>query len=157
MAAPSYVKWVLSWLWSLHGVWPTHASQPLYNSTRALMPCYIFKCFEHDKTEMKWLSVADRKKSPTCPVCLTPMERDYHSEHVRHVPASAFPYVTKNLDPSGKPIEVRSEAHLQSLCKQFGVRPRPDVAYEEDRSYTDANGQWRIKEGNGRGMPGSWI
>jgi hypothetical protein len=121
------------------------------------VPRYAFKCFEHNKSELVWRSVENRRKSPACPMCMAPMERDYPAEHQRHIPASAFPFVTKNIDPNGKPIEVTSAAHLDSLCKQYNVTHRPDVAYEEDESYTDEKGQWRVKAGTGRGLPGSWF
>lgn len=86
------------------------------------------------------------------------MERDYHAEHYGHVPASAFPYTTTNLDPSGAPIEVKSAAHLSQLCKQFGVRHRDDTSWEDTRSmFNPKTGKVEYREGSGRGLPGQWI
>ena len=80
--------------------------------------------------------------------------------------ASAFPFVSKNFN--GEPIEVKSESHLQSLCKQFGVTHRPDAAWVDkelqyERGHVkmrrDSRGELQpvYSEGSGRGLPGGWV
>lgn len=70
-----------------------------------------------------------------------------------------FPYTTTNIHPEGKAIEVKSEAHLQQLCKEYGVVHRPDVAWlEKERiGYNFRTGKQEYKEGNGVGLPGCWV
>lgn len=72
----------------------------------------------------------------------------------RHVAKSVFPYVTSNI--TGQPVEVRSEAHLQELCKAAGVTHRPDAAWiEKGVEATGRGPKW--KEGSGMGLPGCWF
>jgi hypothetical protein len=70
-----------------------------------------------------------------------------------------FPYVTTNIHPDGKPIEIKSEKHLQQLCKEYGVVHRPDAAWlEKERiGYNFRTKKQEYKEGTGMGMPGVWI
>lgn len=84
------------------------------------------------------------------------MERDWHAEARTHTPGSAWPFVTTHI--TGKPIEVRSEAHLQELCKAHGVKHRPDSAFlEKNFLGVGRDGKPRYSEGSGRGLPGSWV
>lgn len=114
------------------------------------MPIYGFRCNACEATYERYFSVRDSKPQIQCEKCEGTCERDFMAEARNHRPSSAFPFVTSHI--SGKPIEVKSEAHLQSLCKQYGVRHRPDAAWLED--------EWqgnKVKEGRGHGMPGSWV
>lgn len=120
------------------------------------MPCYLWICERCDQAETVWGTYAQSADAPLC-TNHGPMVRDYTAEHRGHIPGGVYPFVTKNLDPSGKPIEVRDANHMKQLCKQFGVRNRDDAGYEEDTSYVDRNGRWKINDGNGRGMPRSWY
>lgn len=74
-----------------------------------------------------------------------------------HIPGNTYPFVTSNI--SGKPIEVQSAMHLESLCKKFGVTHRPDSAWIEQRyeGIDFRTGEQRYEEGSGRGLPGSWV
>lgn len=36
------------------------------------------------------------------------------------------PYVTRNIDPSGKPLEIRSHQQLKDACRRSGVIHVPD-------------------------------
>lgn len=105
--------------------------------------------------------MAVRQLHPTviCQTCGETADRDLMAEARNHVPSSAFPYVTRNIDPKGRPIEVRSEAHLQSLCKQYGVTHRPDAAFIEKKyeGYDLKSGKQRYVEGSGMGMKSTWI
>lgn len=112
------------------------------------MPCYLYVC--HDcpgapdvTTAKRWQPVSAERIAPPCGNCGQPMDRDWRAEHAPSELSvtSVFPYVTTHLN--GKPIEVRSESHLQSLCKQHNVRHRPDAAFIENDS--------------GAGMPSSWY
>lgn len=107
------------------------------------MPFYCYTCYDcQDSTAKLWQSVAAQRVAPACAKCSTPMERDWHAEHAPtgFSVGSVFPYTTTHI--TGQPIEIKSESHLKSLCKQHGVRHRPDAAFIENDS--------------GRGMPGSW-
>jgi hypothetical protein len=78
-------------------------------------------------------------------------------ESLPHIPASQFPYVTKNFN--GKPIEVTSPSHLKALCNSFGVTHRPDVAWTTKRyeGYDWRRGTQKYSEGSGLGLPGCWA
>jgi hypothetical protein len=73
------------------------------------------------------------------------------------VAASVYPYVTTNI--TGKPIEVTSAAHLESLCREHNVTHRPDAAWltQEYKGVDWKTGKQIYKEGSGAGLPGSWI
>jgi len=131
------------------------------------MPLYLFYC---DKCEIsqenktlttaeKWEWVAKKPEVPNCGVCVTPMERDWGAEQGGHIPASGFPFVTKNIHPDGKPIEVRSAAHMAQLCKEFGVEHRPDSAWLEKEflGYDPKTRKPMYKESSGVGMPNCWF
>lgn len=77
----------------------------------------------------------------------------------QHIAASAFPYVTRNIHPDGKPIEVQSPAHLKELCKTFNVTPRDDAGYitKEYLGYNMQTKKQMYKESSGVGLPGCWI
>lgn len=109
------------------------------------MPIYSY---DHCEQEIDIYQPLTTSEAPKCEKCGEPMEKVFRSSN--HVPKSVFPYVTTHI--SGKPIEVKSEAHLQSLCKQYGVRHRPDAAWIDD--------QWErnsVREGRGVGSKGCWI
>lgn len=130
------------------------------------MPTYCYQCATCEKQEevFHWVR-PEPVVPPEC--CALPMERDWHVEHGGHKPASAFPFVTTNLN--GKPIEVKSAAHYKELQKEHGVRLRDDVGYIEDRVEHQRklvrlkNGQLALQDvptlihGKGNGLPGSWI
>jgi predicted nucleic acid-binding Zn ribbon protein len=121
------------------------------------MPTYDFLC-EVDKQSLSDVYLATREAdNPSCPKCSKPMERIL-SLGGRHVGASAFPYVTKNIRKDGKPVEVTSEKHLQQLCKENGVTHRPDSAWltKERLGYDWATKKQIYSEGSGRGLPGCW-
>lgn len=77
----------------------------------------------------------------------------------KHVGASTFPFITTHLNPSGAPVEVTSQSHLDRLCKEFGVTHRPDVAWatEEYQGVNFRTGEQNYKRGNGVGLPGCWV
>jgi hypothetical protein len=105
------------------------------------MPFYVWTCFEcPNSSHTSWQSISAPRIAPLCE-CGRPMERDWHAEHRGHVPVSTFPYFTSHI--TGHPLEVKSESHLQQLCKQHNVRHRPDAAFIENDS--------------GQGLPGSWY
>jgi putative FmdB family regulatory protein len=70
-----------------------------------------------------------------------------------------YPYITKNIHPDGRPIEVESASHLNKLCKQYGVRHRPDVAWNEEEytGYDWKTGKQTYHRGSGLGVKGCWI
>lgn len=120
------------------------------------MPFYCWNCepcSQYDKTfEVHMTPIA-----PHCRVCDSAMERDYTTEHSRHVPASGYPYITKNI--SGEPIEVTSLGHERELCKQYGVEKRDDQAWlsKEHVGQDWKTGKPIYREESGLGMPGCWV
>lgn len=120
------------------------------------MPIYQFECTSCKEGFEQYLSLR-RSENPPCRSCGQSTERVW-ALGVKHKGSDVFPYVTRNLRPDGKPVEVTSPGHLDSLCKQFGVTHRPDVAWlEKTHEGCDRRGNPIYKEGSGRGMPGSWI
>lgn len=143
------------------------------------MPVYAYVCEPCGKQEevFHWVR-PDKLEAPSC--CGTVMERDWGVEHGGHRPASGYPFVSTNFN--GKPIEVKSAAHHRELCRVHNVRVRDDAGFLEDRmevrevevprpgkQYVEFGGQRiplsptvKIKtsvqvNGNGRGLPGSWV
>ncbi len=95
------------------------------------MPIYGFRCTKDEKhTEEHYYPFRSEELGRACESCGAPMERDLRVEARTHIPSSAFPYVTKNIN--GKPIKVESAAHLRQLEKEHGVRLRDDAAYLEE-------------------------
>ena len=115
------------------------------------MPIYSLAC-EPCVTEEDVYLPLFTSPNPECSKCGAPRSRVWRS---RSSPASSvFPYVTTHLN--GQPIEVRSEMHLQELCKAHGVVHRPDAAWVEKSVEATGKGpKWR--EGNGVGSPGCWV
>jgi hypothetical protein len=85
------------------------------------------------------------------------MDKAY-SLAVTHIPGGTYPYMTRNITKDGKPVEVRSAAHLKDLCKQHGVTHRDDNAYIEKsyEGYDIRTGKQKYRESSGAGLPGSW-
>jgi hypothetical protein len=124
------------------------------------MPFYVWSCEDHVGAEKQVEQTFEAKpepKAPSCAHCGTPMERDYHLESRRHIPASGYPYVTKNI--TGKEITVTDAGHEAELCKIHGVAKRDDAAWIEKRyvGYNWKTGEQEYTEGSGRGLPGSWV
>lgn len=125
------------------------------------MPIYGFRCVSDPlHTEEHYYPLRETDFARECETCGAAMQRDLRVEARNHVPASAFPYVTKHIN--GKPIEVRSAVHLQELCKLHGVRLRDDAEYVdeqllgvENRPTFDSSGRMRLdtrpQYGGGRG------
>jgi len=121
------------------------------------VPFYEWACEACHKGEKTF----EPKMEPRPPLCScgAEMERDYPAEARGHRPASGYPYITKNISPDGKPIEVRSPAHEAELCKIHGVVKRDDQAWIEKQhvGHDWKTGQPVYWEPSGRGMPGSWF
>jgi putative FmdB family regulatory protein len=120
------------------------------------MPLYGFRC-GCGRTDEHYFPLRDSHPLAKCGECGKEMERDLTVEASNHIPGSAFPYITKNI--TGSPIEVRSEAHLQQLCKEHNVTHRDDTAWIE-KSYEGIDfrtGKHIYHEGSGLGVPGCWI
>jgi hypothetical protein len=128
---------------------------------------YGYRC-ECGRTEEHYVSVRDTAPTWKCEECGADAQRDLTVEARNHVPASAYPYVTKNLN--GRPIEVKSAAHLRDLCKQYGKVLRDDAAFiDEDNDYRVEPGRFDrasgrlippkvvYLNGSGRGNKGSWY
>ncbi len=95
------------------------------------MPIYGFRCTRNEKhTEEHYYPVRGEVAERECETCGAAMTRDLRVEARNHVPASAFPYVTKNI--TGKPIVVKSSAHLEQLQREHGVRLRDDCEYIDE-------------------------
>ena len=128
------------------------------------MPIYGFRCEGCSKTHERYFPVRESQPSIECD-CGATAERDFMAEARNHVPGGVYPYVTTHLN--GSPIEVRSAAHLQELCKQHGKVLRDDAGYVEQsmqlERYRDRDGNLRVKpvyrDGGGDGdSPGRrWI
>lgn len=120
------------------------------------MPFYEWRCACGEGRRV-FAPMSECRNAPICN-CGGSMERDYGAEHGGHIPASAFPYTTRNLTPDGSPVEVRSAAHLSSLCRQYGVRHRDDSAFEDVRmEFNKQTGRVEPTAGSGRGMKGQWV
>lgn len=119
------------------------------------MPIYNYSC----KCGREWEAyVALRGSSDPLCSCGGSPERIW-ALGTTHRPGSGYPYVTTNIHPNGKPIEVTSDSHLQKLCREHGVTPRPDAAFI-NKTYEGVDfrtGKQKYKEGNGSGMPGCWV
>lgn len=110
------------------------------------MPIYGFRCTkDEDHTEEHYHPHREANPSRECEKCGAEMERDLTVEARNHVPASAFPYVTKNI--TGKPIVVESASHLRTLEKLHGVRLRDDAEYVDEQLSHVEN---RVDYNNGR-------
>ncbi len=117
------------------------------------MPIYQFECSTCKEGFERYLSLRG-EENPPCE-CGGKTERVWALGNT-HIGASTFPFVTKNI--SGKPIEVTSQRHMDSLCKQYGVVNRSDNAWLEKRHIgSDRAGKPLYAEASGRGLPGSWI
>lgn len=120
------------------------------------MPIYQFECTSCKDGFEQYLSLRG-EENPPCRTCSSPTERVW-ALGSQHKGSGIYPYVTRNLDPTGKPVEVRSASHLDSLCKQFNVVHRPDVAFiEKQHLGCDRTGKPIYKEGSGAGLPGCWF
>lgn len=120
------------------------------------MPIYGFRCGGCGKTEEHYFSLRDAHPTVVCS-CGQVSERDLMAEARNHIPGSAWPMTTKNIN--GKEMTFQNEAELQRACKEFGVTHRPDSAFLEKRyeGLDFRTGQQRYSEGSGRGLPGSWV
>lgn len=85
------------------------------------------------------------------------MERMWSNSHVKG--SDVFPFTTKNIHPDGKPVTVKSEKHLKQLCAEHGAVHRPDAAWinKDYKGYNVRTQKHEYAEGNGCGMPGSWV
>lgn len=101
------------------------------------MPVYDFVCNGECQGEREAYVPLTTSEAPSC--CGLPMDKVFRPRRSFH--KSVFPYVTTHI--TGKPIDILSESHLQSLCKQHNVRSRPDAAFLDENE-------------SGRGMPGQW-
>lgn len=119
------------------------------------MPVYAFQCTNEHEWE-GYLPLFD-SPNPVCASCGGSSERVWRGRN--HRAASVFPYVTTNLHPDGKPVEVKSASHLERLCKEFGVVHRPDVGWltKEDMGLDFRTGKRVYKESSGVGLPGCWV
>lgn len=119
------------------------------------MPTYAYLC----ECGRGWEGYIHSHTSPNPPCeCGLSPERVW-SLGSSHRGATGFPYVTTNITPDGSPVEVTSPAHLDKLCKEYGVTHRPDNGWI-DKEYLGVDmrtGVQRYKEGNGVGYPGCWI
>lgn len=118
------------------------------------MPIYAYECPSGHQFERYVPKFDD--PAPECADCGA-----FGSEKIwkvtRHLGGGTFPFVTTHI--TGKPVEVTSEAHLQALCKEHGVNPRPDAAWltKEYVGVDFRTGKQIYKEGSGMGLPGCWF
>lgn len=119
------------------------------------MPTYDFRC-EAGHVFEGYLPLR-ATENPPCGECGKPVERLISTN--RHIPASAYPYVTKNIHKDGKAIEVRSPSHEAELCKIHGVRKRDDAAFltQEYLGVDFRTGKQIYRERSGVGEKGCWV
>ena len=84
------------------------------------MPIYEAECVSCG-WQYEWLDYASEKTRP-CPLCGSQGERLYSLFTTKIFQ----PFITRNIDPEGRPIEVRSQKQLSSLCNQHGLIPLDD-------------------------------
>lgn len=121
------------------------------------MPVYDTQCSECGEIREDLILPFTNSGLPPCTKCGRETEKLWTTSFSKS--AETFPYVTKNIHPDGKPIEVTSASHLKRLCKTFGIVHRPDVAWVE-KSYHGVDfktGEQQYSEGSGLGRPGCWI
>lgn len=120
------------------------------------MPIYQYECGTCEGQFEAYVALTS-SENPPCEKegCGGQTERIWKIS--KHTPASVFPFVTKNLN--GQPIEVRSAAHLEELCKIHGKTHRPDAAWidTEYLGYDRKTKRQVYKEGRGVGLPGCWV
>jgi hypothetical protein len=115
------------------------------------MPVYCYTC---QKCEKEWDSYVPLTTSPNPAYsCGSPSERIWKVSHAKG--ADTYPYTTSHI--TGSPIEIRSPAHLKEIEKKHGVRLRDDAGWLEKRIGLNEKGLKTYYEGNGRGLPGSWV
>lgn len=119
------------------------------------MPVYSYQCNKCDRQFEGYVAQIGGSLPCTC----GSVEVEKIWSVTKHLGGGIYPYVTKNLDPSGKPVEVTGPKHLEQLCKQFGVTHRPDVAWttQEYLGYDWRTKKQRYKESSGMGLPGVWF
>lgn len=119
------------------------------------MPTYDWECPSCHWGEEAYVNFFRDTRS--CRDCNVEMEKvwGYSTTHT----SGGFPYTTRNLDPSGRPIEVSGPGHEAQLCKQFGVRKRDDAGWvdKEYMGWDFKNKKQNYREGNGAGLPGCWV
>ena len=91
------------------------------------MPSYRSKCEDCEAVFDYIAPVSERDMGP-CTECGGPTFRfpqglKFHDWHQATKSTLASPYMTTNIHPDGKPIEVRGHAQLQEECKKAGVVP----------------------------------
>jgi putative FmdB family regulatory protein len=80
------------------------------------MPIYEAECLECGHI-FEYYSVQITDESRNCPVCTGITERLFSLSH----PAFFQSFVTKNIDPSGMPIHVKSQRQLSELCNRHNL------------------------------------
>lgn len=118
------------------------------------MPIYAYSC---SACEKEWDSYVPLTSSPNppCNCGSSSVERIWRSSI--HKGADTYPYITNHILPGGQPLEIRSPAHLKEIEKKHGVRLRDDAGWLEKRIGLNEKGLKTYYEGNGRGLPGSWV
>lgn len=121
------------------------------------MPTYDFQCSKQECGQQFEAYVPLVGQLAPCTSCGGVTEKVWSITH--RTAASAFPYVTTNILPGGKPIEVKSAKHLDELCRRHNVTHRPDAAWltQERTGFDFRTGRPTYSEGSGVGMPGGWI
>lgn len=118
------------------------------------MPVYAWICSKCQNQQSIFATMDKCKEAPIC--CGEPSERDWGAEHRGFSHKTIFPYVTKNLDGKGTPIEVRDAGHQRELMKKYNKVLRDDAAFEHEECYTDRRGRWQLRD-NSRGEHGRWF
>lgn len=94
------------------------------------MPCFDEQCVKcghvHERILPRYT-----KKTAKCPDCGGATERldsapQFHDFNRIMGTSDAQPFVTRNIHPDGKPLEIRGHKQLQDACKKFGVIHVPE-------------------------------
>lgn len=94
------------------------------------MPLFDESCSRCKTTKERYYAKFKKKPDP-CDACGGKVDRHvsgatFHDFNRIMKTSDAQPYVTTNIHPEGKPIEIRSHGQLQRECKKYGVVHAPE-------------------------------
>lgn len=89
------------------------------------MPIYEGECCKCHK-KFEWYSATVSDETKDCPVCGGRADRLFS----RYKPDIFRPFVTRNIDPSGVPIQITSQRQLSSLCNEHKLVHMDDPKYD---------------------------
>ena len=109
------------------------------------MPIYEAECRDCGHF-FEYYSVHITDVSENCPKCSGATDRLYSLS----VPKFFDGFVTRNIDPSGRPIHVKSQKQLSSLCNQHNLvhldDPKMDIRHKRPKTAAEVLGMQQLPE-----------